>query len=103
MAPMKIALVQLSDIHLTKNAADNPALLRSSAIARAVGSICPGVEHGVIVVSGDTAFSGKPEEYAHGRALIESVLSSVAMHLTGGPVRVLTIPGNHDCDFGLAD
>ncbi len=78
---MKIALVQLSDIHLRADAnmtvseAENPALKRADGVARAVNSVCQGVSYGVIVVSGDTAFSGKEVEYQHGRVLIERMRS----------------------------
>src|SRR5262245_33078553 len=99
---MKIALVQLSDIHLTEDPASNPVLGRSGAVARAVASVCHGVDYGVLVVSGDTAYSGKEVEYQHGRNLTEGVRAGVRECFAGGPVQVLTIAGNHDCDFTLA-
>lgn len=99
---MKIALIQLSDIHLTENRLSNPVLERTTPIARAAASVCYGVDHGLLVVSGDTAYSGKATEYDHGRDLINNVLSELGGQFPGGPVRPLTIPGNHDCDFSQA-
>ena len=72
-------------------------------LAREVASICQGVSHGIIVLSGDTAFSGKDVEYKHGQSLIDSIRTGLVECFPRAPVRVLTIAGNHDCDFSLAD
>lgn len=104
---MKIALIQLSDIHircdinLKVNSVENPILQRSGAVAKAVNSVCRGVQHGIIVLSGDTAFSGKEGEYQQGHALVEGIRSGVQTSF-GDPVAVLLVAGNHDCDFKIA-
>jgi hypothetical protein len=47
-----------------------------------------------IIVSGDIAFSGQPEEFAYGRAWIEKIRELVDCPTTG----IMVIPGNHDVD-----
>ena len=80
---------------------ENPVRRRGKLIAQAVNSVCYGVEHGIIVVSGDMAFSGRGE-YHHGRA-IEGIRSGLATSFAGALVPVLTVAGNHDCDFALSN
>ncbi len=55
------------------------------------------------MVSGDTAFSGKEVEYHHGRLLIEDIRSRLSTSFPDAPVPVLTVAGNHDCDFALSN
>jgi|GEM_PF-1337701 len=100
---MKIALIQLSDIHLVPDSSKNPVLARAKAIAAAINGVCIGVEHSLLVVSGDTAYSGLKEEYAHGQKLIEDICDGLSDSFKGVHPNVVTIPGNHDCDFTLAD
>src|SRR5262245_36668130 len=100
---MKIALIHLSDIHLKEQPEANPILRRAEAIAKAVASVSFGVNYGLIVVSGGTAFSGKEGEYRHGAQLLESLRSTLAAHFTGAQIELMTVAGNHDCDFCLAN
>lgn len=54
----------------------------------------------VLLVTGDVAFSGKPEEYR----LASDFLAGLRQRLeseTDNPVEVILIPGNHDCDFAF--
>ena len=101
---MKIALIQISDVHLrlydTKEATQfqNPVLSRGELIAQAVNSICAGIEAGLLIVSGDTAFSGKAEEYSMGVELLDRIRSEIAFPKTNA-IPIFTIAGNHDCDF----
>lgn len=71
-------------------------------MARAVNSVCQGIAHAVILVSGDTAFAGKEVEYKYGRRMIEAVREGMAPAFNGAMIPVLSIAGNHDCDFGIA-
>jgi predicted MPP superfamily phosphohydrolase len=48
----------------------------------------------VLFVTGDIAFSGKPEQYAQARAWLDQVGRAVGI----GPERMYVVPGNHDVD-----
>lgn len=106
---MKLALIHLSDIHIRCDQnlvvipSENPVLRRAEQIAQAVNSVCYGVQNGIIVVSGDTAYSGKEMEFSQGHALIEGIRSGLRTSFADAPVLVLTVAGNHDCDFGLSN
>jgi hypothetical protein len=95
---MSFALIQLSDIHFRQNEAENPVLRRVDAIVSAARSVAHGVSAGVILNSGDTAFSGKKIEYEHARRFFERLKAGLGA--TFG--QILLIAGNHDCDFARA-
>ena len=58
---MKLALIHLSDIHLKKES--DPILKRGSELASALRMTVAIADNIVILITGDIAFSGKPEEY----------------------------------------
>lgn len=106
---MKMALVHLSDIHIRSRDAvhvalsENPILQRGTRIAQAVASICHDVQYIAIVVSGDMAFSGKEVEYQECANLLEEFRSKLGESPIGTNPPVLTVAGNHDCDFELSN
>lgn len=89
-------LLQLSDIHLT--AKEDPVLSRVEKICRAVRPFVAQVTGAVVVVSGDVAFSGTPEQFETGRRLLERVRRDLS-RLVRSDVKVVVVPGNHDCYF----
>jgi hypothetical protein len=95
---MPIGIVQLSDIHIKGR--DNPVCGRLSHIRNAVQGVAHDISDLLLVVTGDVAYSGKPEEYT----LAAAFLAGVEGGLRGIPcvnfLGTVLIPGNHDCDFG---
>lgn len=98
---MKILLVQLSDIHLK---GEDGILSGADKIASAVRDRDPDIAACLVVVSGDTAFSGLDEQYSAAIDFLEDLKAELASYFSNGTeVRVVVIPGNHDCDFGAAN
>lgn len=99
---MKVILVHLSDIHIRTG--DERILKSASAIAKAIGPLERRPEAVFILVSGDIAFSGLQSEYAYAevflRELKEELLSQYQATVD---VILVTVPGNHDCDFTQTD
>jgi hypothetical protein len=95
----RFALVQLSDIHLVTKRENNHVLERQPHIAGAIREATQGISHGILIVSGDVAYSGKPEEYEFARIFLGAVLGEMKSHFGGNNVPLLLVPGNHDCDF----
>jgi len=93
---MKAALLVLSDIHITSH--QDPILGKAPDIARACYPVLPHVDAVLILVAGDVAFSGKAEQYK----LATEFFNTIVQHLRQERdllVRVVAVPGNHDCDF----
>jgi predicted MPP superfamily phosphohydrolase len=93
---MRIALLQLSDIHF--GSASNPVADRAVRIKDAIHGKVLGADACFIAVSGDVANTGDPEEYSTARAFFSELRS--ALLLSGFPrVDFVAIPGNHDCNL----
>jgi hypothetical protein len=93
-APVRVfTWIHLSDLHFgagtTGYRFDHKAVMR--AIERDVAAR-GGVDR--VFVTGDIAFSARPEEYAEARSWLERILKTAGMGLD----RIRFVPGNHDID-----
>lgn len=95
---MSVVILHLSDIHL-KNSND-PILLKGEAIARCTYEKLPNATNLIILISGDIAFSGKSDQYALAKKLLEDIQVEVEQEKEL-PITYVIAPGNHDCDFDL--
>ena len=96
-------LLHLSDIHFRKGevgtAMDPNAHLRSELLRDAVAQ-CErvGAVPDAVLVSGDVAFAGHPDEYAYALSWLDELCRSVGTTLSA----VFVIPGNHDAVRNVA-
>lgn len=89
-------LVHLSDLHIREK--DSAQWSRERAVLIAQSAVRKPHEQIILIVSGDTSFSGQNEEFK----IAEEFLSHIAAELTitgGCPVSIAVAAGNHDCDF----
>jgi hypothetical protein len=97
--PDQISLLHLSDIHFTKgtsnvSAFDIDRIVRNELVRDAV-NLLPLVQPlSGIIVSGDLAFAGKPEEFQTAIGW----LAELSEKLNCDPSLVWCVPGNHDID-----
>ena len=91
---MSIAIVHLSDIHLSQN--NNIAVLKKSEIANTICNNVKECDHTFIITSGDIAFSGKNDEYD----LAIEFYGELEKKLKESQIcfDFLFVPGNHDCN-----
>lgn len=95
---MSVVILHLSDIHI-KNSND-PVLLKGEEIARCTYEKLPNATSLIILISGDIAFSGKSDQYALAKRLLEDIQIEVEQEKEL-PITYIIAPGNHDCDFSL--
>ncbi len=91
-----VTLVFLTDIHATGAAIPRD---RVHAMAAALHSVMTESDQAILVLGGDVAFSGQAHEYeafAGFLADLDTELRARGILLTN----VVSVPGNHDCDFG---
>jgi 3',5'-cyclic AMP phosphodiesterase CpdA len=95
-----ITWLHLSDLHFRADelhAWNEDIVLR--ALLRDVRECMEGDEGlrpDLVVVTGDVAFSGKPQEYDLARAFLDDLLAVTTL----GKDRLFLVPGNHDVDRG---
>ena len=97
---MTIAILHLSDIHLKADNTKNAIMNRINKIAQAITPYSTLIKSWFVVVSGDIAFSGKPEEYDIAKIFIDSLCQQLKNRIKPDQqVFLLIVPGNHDCNF----
>lgn len=97
---MKILLIQLSDIHFKSE--NNSILEKEEQLFEAIRNTTLDYEKIFLLVTGDSAFSGKIEEFDIANEFIEALKGKISKY-SKKEVVCITIPGNHDCDFSKDD
>lgn len=93
---MSFSVIHFSDIHI--QTASDLILNRVDRIKQACVSALPGEGIVAIAISGDIAYSGKDGQYALAKAMIDEIKEYIEAQ-TKSSVVVVSVPGNHDCDF----
>jgi hypothetical protein len=95
---MKILLIQLSDIHFIEG--ENSVLKKEEKLFESIRNSTLDYDEIFLVVTGDTAFSGKEKEYEVGASFLKGLKAKLEEY-SNKKIYILTIAGNHDCDFGI--
>ncbi len=90
---MSIHIIHLSDIHFFQD--NNSFFDKVDSFKAVIKRKLQHAEEIFLIISGDTAFSGKIEEFNYGLKLIEMIQGV----LIDKEIKILIVPGNHDCDF----
>jgi predicted phosphodiesterase len=92
----RLTWIHLSDIHFGHGDAEHGwdqklvlQVLRDDLVEQ-----CRQHRPDLLFVTGDIAFSGKPEQYQQARAWLDDTGSAIGL----APERVFAVPGNHDVD-----
>jgi hypothetical protein len=95
---MTAVVLHLSDIHIRSK--NDWIVSKAEEIAASVFVALPTASVVFIVVSGDVAWSGTPDQYEAAELLFLDVRRRIQEEKPV-PVHFLVAPGNHDCDFSL--
>ncbi|MEI4770919.1 metallophosphoesterase [Psychrobacillus sp. FJAT-51614] len=95
-----MAFIHLSDIHFKDH--ENYLLEKKEQLLNAIKSTLYDVEKVFVVITGDIAFSGQSGQFDYGLDLINEVHQVIEDTIPNN-VEIITIPGNHDCDFSKED
>lgn len=97
---MKILLIQLSDIHFKVD--NNSVLEKEVKLFESIRNSTLNFDKLYLIVTGDSAYSGKIEEYDIASKFLEN-LKAKLVEYTKKDIECIIIPGNHDCDFEKDD
>lgn len=98
---MRLLILQLSDMHF--RISGNPIEQRFEELMAAVLSIAPKPDSCLLLLTGDIAFSGVPEEFIQAESFLRSVKTRLVDSFGSTNVRIEIIPGNHDCFLPESD
>ncbi|WP_020597802.1 metallophosphoesterase [Spirosoma panaciterrae] len=93
---MRILFAQLSDIHFKGE--NNPVLAKEEKLFHALQNKALSMDRVVLLITGDSAYSGNAGEFEIAFDFIERLKSRLAEY-SGTQIDSIVIPGNHDCDF----
>lgn len=98
---MKIALIHLSDMHISDKSVIH--MEKIQALADSLSILTP-FEGLLIVVSGDVAGKGLAQEYNLAERFFSSLLSMVQRTycLAINNTKLVVVPGNHDMDRNIS-
>jgi molybdopterin-guanine dinucleotide biosynthesis protein len=97
-----LLVVHLSDMHI-REGRQNPVLSRAERLAEAISSVELDRPREILVVfSGDVAFAGTLNEYTQAETWLTRVIALLKAKVSE-VVKLVVIPGNHDCDFSYDD
>ncbi len=94
---MRIAVVQLSDIHFQVHS--NVLISRLEKIIAAIQPTLQQVQAVAFAVTGDVAYSGNSQEYEIALEFFTKLKETVRETYPDIEVVFVFIPGNHDCNF----
>lgn len=102
---MELILVHITDIHLENEADYNILDNRSIYIANAINKHIIDETNTLLVlcITGDIAYSGKEEQYLSAAIIISDIVSGIRKRYKDLVIQIVTVPGNHDCDFDRDD
>lgn len=93
---MNIGILQLSDIHMALG--ENSVWVKYEKIHLAIQEYIFELDHLFITVTGDSAYSGKYEEYIKAIEMLEGISANINK-IKKIDISFIIIPGNHDCDY----
>lgn len=95
---MKLRILHLSDLHLKKDNVSQDIVL--SSLLKKIEGICNEEDKpNILIITGDIAYSGKPEEYNLAKTFIDKACQLCEIETE----RIFIIPGNHDVDRSKID
>jgi Calcineurin-like phosphoesterase len=98
---MRIALLQLSDIHFQTH--KRFVLSRVSRIVAAACSAAHSWEHMIVLFTGDVANAGLAAEYAIASGFVAELRTAMSLNRPEATIYYFAIPGNHDCDYSTPE
>ena len=90
---MKLQIIQFSDIHVKTY--NNPLIERKIQLFDALKNEINSKT--ILLVSGDTVFSGKKEEFEIANNFYSELITDLTNY-SNQEINIITVPGNHDCE-----
>lgn len=91
---MKLKLIQFSDIHFKEEG--NTILEKKDQLINAIRNEVSVEDETILIVTGDSAFSGKKNEFDTSFDFYNSIIKEIREY-NNSEIKLLVLPGNHDC------
>lgn len=98
---MNLLILHLSDMHFGKK--NNYTQDNINAIVNSLHESMRGIDHILVIVSGDLAFSGQKGECMQVGRFLHALKAAITQRYHTSDIRVAMVPGNHDVDYRKGD
>lgn len=98
---MKLLVLHLSDMHFKDT--DNFGADNIKAMVSALRESTKGIEHLLIIISGDLSFSGKESENIQVDIFFNNLKKAIGERYKIQDIHFAIVPGNHDVDYSQGD
>ncbi|MBU4288237.1 MAG: metallophosphoesterase [Proteobacteria bacterium] len=95
---MEIGILHLTDIHITEQSDLDSKI---TSLCKVLSYDFANINMSYLVITGDIANAGKKEEYEKAKTIISKIQTYVSKRLEGLEIKIILVPGNHDCNFTL--
>lgn len=96
---MKLAVIQMSDLHITSGT--DYIVEKSRKLARATASILNECSKVAVVVTGDIVDKGNVANYQFAKKMFQDFKNEIEKETKFDSWEYVFVPGNHDLDFGM--
>ena len=96
---MKLAVIQMSDLHITSGT--DYIVEKSRNLARATASILNECSKVAVVVTGDIVDKGNVANYQFAKKMFQDFKNEIEKERKFDSWEYVFVPGNHDLDFGM--
>ena len=96
---MKLAVIQMSDLHITSGT--DYIVEKSRNLARATTSILNECSKVAVVVTGDIVDKGNVANYQFAKKMFQDFRNEIEKETKFDSWEYVFVPGNHDLDFGM--
>ena len=96
---MKLAVIQMSDLHITSGT--DYIVEKSRNLARATASILNECSKVAVVVTGDIVDKGNVANYQFAKKMFQDFRNEIEKETKFDSWEYVFVPGNHDLDFGM--
>ena len=95
---MEIGILHLTDIHFTEQSDLDSKI---TSLCKVFSNDFAEISKSYLVISGDIANTGEKKEYEKAQKFINKIQTYVSKSLENLEIKIILVPGNHDCNFDL--
>lgn len=96
---MRVAIIQMSDLHITSE--KDFIVKESRTLARSIASKVNGCNKVIVVITGDIIDKGNVSNYEYAKTMLKNFETEIQKEAQLESWNYIIVPGNHDLDFKM--
>ena len=96
---MKVAIIQMSDLHIASE--EDYIVKKARKLARSIAAKVNCCNKVIVVLTGDIIDKGNVSNYKYAKTMLENFKSEIQKEAQLESWNYIIVPGNHDLDFNM--